>query len=221
MTAVVAMTNARVLVLNKNWVPINVLSALDAINKVFKGRALIVDVDTYGTYDFESWVMNWTDAVQTAKIASDQAIKIQGEMWLKLPEVIVCTEYRGFGYKVTHRKPKFSRTNIYRRDRNTCQFCGKKFPTDELTLDHVMPKSKGGQMVWENIVLACASCNNKKGDKTLREAGMKLIRQPFKPTADDLKRTPVERLLWKIGRKPPKTWEQFLGKMYWNVELKD
>jgi len=586
--------NGRVLVLNRNWVPVNVLSVLDAVSKVFKGRAMFLDLETYVTYDFENWVENWSEAVRTAKVASDQAVRVGSHSWMGLPEVIICTEYRGFGYKVSHRSPKFSRTNIYRRDRNTCfaagtmilmadgrqvpiesiavgdkvidaygnprkvvaagkkwaedvvsmkyrgsqisttvtkdhpylsstgeykpiyewevvegrqrgigdylvcprtvhyevpdvdiidvskffsgkwfryrdgrlfwskrphepgfpaflktspdlaylmglycaegsisnnnvnwslhenekdtlaadiqriieaiglnsaidtrednhgivvrtgskvlagilaqtcgigayhkhtpweligkyrkeylkglllgdgyiadkfnkvafnvasfqlvmdvqsvalgmgihatlqagerpdgrkywsavfqgdnyvrlmkevlgrdvgvadsqvsfgndefvfhklksvfdeepcvvhnieveethsyiangiavhncQFCGKKFKTDELTVDHVMPKSKGGEMTWENIVLACVSCNNKKGDKTLEQAKMKLIRKPVRPLVDDLKRSPMERLLYKVGNRPPKTWEQFLGKfmstMYWNVAL--
>ena len=218
----------RVLVLNKNWQPVNVLPVLDAVNKVFKGRAMFLDIETYGTYDFESWVENWNDAKQTAEVASTQAMRIHGNLWLHLPEVIVCTEYRGFGYKVNHRRPKFSRTNVYRRDRNTCQFCGKKFQTEDLTLDHVVPKSKGGQMTWTNIVLACTPCNNKKGNKTLAEAKLKLIRQPFQPSAEDLKRSPIERIMYKVGTKPPKIWQQFLGKMtvdkamsalYWNISL--
>lgn len=218
-------TNSRVLVLNKNWQPINVLPVLEAIHKVFKGRFDCVDIESGVTYDFESWVQNWNDATRTAKIAAEKAIHMNNGLWMVLPEVIVCKDYRGFGYRVTNRKPKFSRTNIYRRDRNTCQFCGHKFPTEELTLDHVTPKSKGGQMNWLNIVLACTTCNNKKGNKTMAEAKLKLIRKPFVPTVDDLKRSPVERLLNKIGRSMPKTWEQFLGKfmstMYWNVELND
>jgi 5-methylcytosine-specific restriction endonuclease McrA len=113
---------------------------------------------------------------------------------------------------------------------HNCQFCGKKFKTDELTMDHVIPKSKGGQMTWENIVLACNDCNNKKADRTPEQAGMKLIRKPCRPTVDALKRTPIEKLMHKVGGRLPKTWEQFLGKispedflntMYWKVELKD
>jgi hypothetical protein len=213
------MTN--VLVLNKLWVPINVVSCLRAIHKVMNGRARFLDVDTYNTYDFEGWVENWEDAIKEAKIASDKHILSGARYGFIVPEVIICTEYGGIGYKVSHRKPKFSRTNVYRRDKNTCQLCNKKFKTEDLTIDHVVPKSKGGKLEWTNVALACTSCNNKKGDKTLGEAGMKLIRKPFRPTGDDLKRSPMEALKYKIGRNPPKTWEAFLGKMYWNVELKE
>lgn len=213
---------ARVLVLNKSWIPINVIDAFEALQKVFKGRALCVDAQTFGTYDFESWVLTWDDAIRTAKIAEGQRIVKTNGMSLVLPEVIVCTEYRGFGWKVNHRrKPKFSRRNLYLRDRNTCQFCGKKFHTEDLTMDHVVPKSKGGKVCWTNIVLACTACNNRKSNLTVQAAGMRLIRQPFEPKVEDLKLNPVDRLKMKLGRVVPKNWEQFLGKMYWNVELKD
>ena len=212
--------NARVLVLNRNWCPVDVMSTYDAIAKVFAGRAKFLDVETCAVYDFEGWTENWSDAIRTAKVAADRVIGAPSFRFL-LPEVIVCSEYRGFGYRTTHRQPKFSRGNIYRRDRNTCQFCAKKLPTEELTIDHIIPKSKGGKMVWENVVLACGKCNAKKDDKLLSECGMKLIRKPFKPRVEDLKRNPVDRILFKMGRKIPKTWEAFLGKMYWMTELKE
>jgi 5-methylcytosine-specific restriction endonuclease McrA len=192
--------------------PINVIDAFEAVQKVFKGRALCVDVQTFGTYDFESWVVTWDDAIRTAKIAEGQRVVRTNGMSLVLPEVIVCTEYRGFGFKVNYRhKPKFSRRNLYLRDRNTCQFCGKRFYTEDLTMDHVIPKSKGGKVCWTNIVLACVSCNNRKSNLTLVEAEMRLIRQPFEPKVEDLKLNPVDRLRMKLGRTVPKNWEQFLG----------
>src|SRR5947208_16898797 len=76
---------------------------------------------------------------------------------------------------------KFNRRNILARDNNQCQYCGKKFPTSELSLDHVVPRSQGGASTWENIVCACVACNVKKGGRTTKEANMHLIRQPEKP----------------------------------------
>lgn len=214
----------KVLVLSKSWTPINVLNALDAIHKVINGRADCIDVESRGIYDFESWVDNWSDAKKTAQIATDRIIS-SGGFSIVIPDVIVCTEYRGFGYKMMTGEMKFSRANVYRRDRNICQFCGKKFPTEELTMDHIIPKSKGGPMSWTNIVLACTSCNHKKSNKSLKESGLKLIRKPFVPMANDLKRSPIESILHKVGNKPPKTWKQFIEKlvsnMYWQVELQE
>lgn len=217
--------SGRVLALNRNWVPINVVDVFDAMQKVFSGRALVVDSETFMTYDFSEWVENWDDAAKMAKTAENRVMR-GGRVTLVMPEVIVFKEYKGVGYKVNStRKPSFSRRNLFIRDRNTCQFCAKKFRTEELTMDHIVPRCKGGKVTWKNIVLACQSCNNKKGSKSLAESGLRLIRQPFEPREEDLKLGPVERLRMKLGRNVPKTWEQFLGKvvsdMYWNISLKE
>lgn len=94
---------------------------------------------------------------------------------------------------------RFSRLNIYARDAFTCQYCRTQFPTEELTFDHVQPRSRGGRTTWENIVTCCIPCNGQKADCTPAEAGMRLMRQPRKPrwlpaiTVDmDIRRVPVE-----------------------------
>ena len=112
------------------------------------------------------------------------------------------------------RKPKspvkFSRQNIYARDKYRCQYCGEKFSSEELTYDHVIPRSRGGKTEWENIVTCCVDCNRRKGGKTPSEAGMKLIRKPVKPNW-------VPALRITIGfREVPQSWRDYL---YWNVEL--
>ena len=197
------------------------LDVFDAMQKVFNGRAWAMDLDTGLLLDFDNWVGNWDDAAKLAKTAENRVMR-GGRVTLVMPEVIVFKEYKGVGYKVNMtRRPSFSRRNLFIRDRNTCQICGHRFKTDDLTMDHVIPKSKGGKVTWKNIVLACQSCNNRRGNKSLAEAGMKLIREPFEPRAEDLKLGPVERLRMKLGRNVPKTWEQFLGRMYWDVSLKD
>lgn len=91
------------------------------------------------------------------------------------PSVIRLASYVRF----PHKKVELSRKNIHRRDNYRCQYCGKKIAT--LTIDHVIPKSRGGTDSWDNLVTACISCNNKKGNRTPEEAGMKLISKPTKP----------------------------------------
>ena len=209
---------SRTLVLNAGWMPINVVSAYDAVCDVFTGRAKCLDTRTFVTHDFESWVQNWEDAVQEAK-QNEMRVVSTGSLSLVLPEVVVLVDYKGLGSKVNHRRPKFSRTNIYRRDKNTCQYCGHKFKTEDLELEHVIPKSQGGMATWKNIVLACTPCNRRKDNETPKQAGMKLIREPVVPKASELGSNPLERLRKKVGSKPLGTWEQFLGKMYWEVEL--
>jgi 5-methylcytosine-specific restriction endonuclease McrA len=92
----------------------------------------------------------------------------------KVPSVIRLLAYR----HIPQQSRALSRKNILLRDRNTCQFCGTIFPSGELTLDHVMPRSRGGRSSWENLVACCYRCNNRKGDRTPEEAGLKLARRP-------------------------------------------
>lgn len=217
--------SGRVLVLNKNWIPIDVRDVFEAVHMVAKDepRARIVDPETYATYDFESWVETWEDAVRTAKISEDKTF-VGSCFAFRIPEVIVLNHYGGFGegeQQSMNKVPKFTRRNIYIRDKNVCQYCGKKFSIDDLNLDHVIPRSRGGQMTWRNIVLSCISCNDKKRDRTPAEAGMGLIRRPGVPDPSTLKRPWGYRLRKKLGRAVPRTWEQFLGKMYWDVGLKE
>lgn len=107
---------------------------------------------------------------------------------------------------------KFSRQNIYARDRNTCQYCGCRYPSEDLTYDHVLPKSRGGKTVWGNIVTCCVNCNRRKGGRTPEEASMKLVRKPTRPSW-------VPALRITIGfHRVPETWRDYL---YWTVELTD
>ncbi len=93
----------------------------------------------------------------------------------EIPSIIRLKNY----VKVPHRKVALSRVNIFRRDGERCVYCGT---TKNLTLDHVIPRSKGGVDSWENLVTACHSCNSKKGNRTPEEAGMPLLQKPFKPS---------------------------------------
>lgn len=104
----------------------------------------------------------------------------------------------------------FTRANIYRRDDHTCQYCGSKFASEDLTFDHVIPQAQGGRRGWDNIATSCVPCNRRKGARTPHEAGMRLLRQPRKPAP-----SPVFRVT--IGlRKTPDSWRDYL---YWNAAL--
>ena len=117
--------------------------------------------------------------------------------------------YDGF----PQRTVAFSRRNLYRRDRFRCQYCGCKPGTEELTIDHVIPRSRGGRSNWQNCVLACVECNKRKSNRLPHEAGIHLRRPPQVP-----------RWSWDvevaIGHRKS-SWEQFLADRYWNVELQD
>jgi 5-methylcytosine-specific restriction endonuclease McrA len=91
------------------------------------------------------------------------------------PSIIRLKQYASFPY----RKVMLSRANVHRRDGGLCQYCGKR---DRLTIDHIMPKSRGGRDTWDNLASACVLCNNRKGDRTPEEAEMSLMRKPFRPS---------------------------------------
>jgi 5-methylcytosine-specific restriction endonuclease McrA len=97
---------------------------------------------------------------------------------LRVPAVVRLRKaYRRFAKPV-----KFSRVNIYARDGHRCQYCGTVCAIDDLTYDHVIPRSRGGKTCWENIVSACYACNRRKANRTPAEAGMKLLATPVRPT---------------------------------------
>lgn len=107
---------------------------------------------------------------------------------------------------------KFSRINIYARDRYRCQYCGRTLPIADLTYDHVIPRARGGKTEWENIVAACVPCNARKSDRTPAEAGMRLIKQPIRPTW-------VPAMTLRINtRAVPDAWRDYL---YWTGELQE
>ncbi|PIB36129.1 HNH endonuclease [Reichenbachiella sp. 5M10] len=91
------------------------------------------------------------------------------------PTVIKINRY----IHVPFRGVVLTRQNLFKRDQNMCQYCGVK---EDLTIDHLIPRSKGGKSVWNNLVTACQSCNSKKGDRNLEHTGMKLNKQPFRPS---------------------------------------
>lgn len=192
----------KVLVLNRSWVAVNVATVRRALTLVFEDVARIVAPQDYSTYDFAAWVA----ASQAAK---EEARRIHSATFsLCVPEVIVLNGFNGrFSKEV-----RFSRRNIFERDDNTCQYCGRKYDRHELTLDHVVPRSRGGSSTWTNIVLACLKCNMRKGDRMLYELHMKLLRKPVKPQW-------ATRVGVKLGRSWKPSWERFLEEAYWDVEL--
>ena len=123
---------------------------------------------------------------------------------MKLPSVIALKTYIR-----PQSNPNFTRFNVFLRDKFSCQYCGSK---NELTFDHLLPRSKGGKTNWDNVVTACSSCNVKKGGRLLTDSGMKLNHQPFQPTTEDLH---------KNGRNFPPNFlhESWMDYLYWDVEL--
>lgn len=142
----------KVLLLDSHNHPINICSWKRALILLLKGKA------------------------ENARMLNDidSMIKIDNTL---IPCVIKLT----YELAVPYKELPFCRENILVRDNFVCQYCGKKFPAEELTLDHVYPKSRFGPDIWENIVACCKECNQKKADRTPKEARMKLLRRPYRP----------------------------------------
>lgn len=163
------MTNSSVLVLNKSWMAVNLSSVRRAISLVYRDLAKVVSTDDYATYSFEDWLK----VPGNGKHSYIRTINFE----FRVPEVIVLTLYGG----VPRKDIVLTRKAIFERDNNTCQYCGRKTRKERLTIDHVIPKSRGGGEEWNNLVLACLECNARKRNKVPEEAGMKLLRKPKKP----------------------------------------
>jgi len=199
------MLDAHVLVLNKSWIAINVASARRALALLYQGHARVVHPEDYSILDFDAWCTYSRKASMKNK---DVPMVRTPSQVIVIPEVVVLTAFNGF---IRH-EIRFSRSNIFTRDKHQCQYCGSLPEKKELTLDHVMPRSRGGGDSWENLVLACARCNVKKSDRTPEEANMRLLNKPRAP-----------RWLPQFGmtvRKQEKhSWQRFVDASCWVTEV--
>lgn len=195
------MAEPAVLVLNNLYQAVQVTGVRRAFRLFCAGRARAVERD-FSTYDFD----NWCDLPPEV---GDDVIRTPRKT-IRIPRVIQLLHYD----RLPRRDVRFTRRNIFFRDRNRCQYCGRSFVQRDLNLDHVVPLSRGGVSSWENVVCACIRCNSRKGNRTPAEAGMTLVRAPKRPGAH-----PVLRSGWLGPRY--EEWRTFLDEAYWNVELEE
>ena len=198
------MLDSNVLVLNRNYQPVNVTTARRAFSLMYTGAAKAIDTE-YKTFDFESW------SALSAEMGDDVVQTVSRA--IKIPRVIILQVFDRFPTS----RVRFSRQNVYLRDNLSCQYCGRKQPRCGLNLDHVVPRAQGGRTSWENVVCCCIPCNIKKGGRTPEQAGMRLKKRPVRP-----KWSPFTRPL--NGRRPHEAWRPFLNladASYWNTELQD
>lgn len=186
------------LILNRFFQAIQVTTVKRAMSLLYSGRVRAVAAD-YTTYDFD----NWCDIPAQPE---DELVHTPGAA-IVVPRVVQLLRFD----KVPRQEVRFSRANIYTRDKNRCQYCGKRFSSAELSLDHVVPTSRGGKSSWENVVCACLKCNVKKGNRLPSECGMELRKRPARP-----KWHPLHRF---EGKRFPEVWKNFLDVAYWNVPL--
>ena len=192
----------KVLVLNRSYFPVHVTSVRRAFSLLYQGVAKVVDKQ-YRTFDYASWSALSASVHEETIGVIDRVIRV--------PRVILLVSYD----RVPRRRVRFSRFNVFARDKNKCQYCGRRFSRHELNLDHVIPRSQNGLSSWGNIVCSCFSCNRKKGGRLPEEAGMKLIKKPLQPEW-----TPF--MLETFSFKRYQEWLPFLNEVdaaYWNTEL--
>jgi len=186
------------LILNRNWQPVNVATVARALVLLWNEAARVVDPDDFRLYSWADWARLCPQEGE-ACIRSVRAA-------LRVPEVIVLVQYN----RLPNSAVSFSRRNVFKRDHWTCQYCGRQPGGEELTIDHVVPRSQGGVSTWENCVLACVDCNKRKADRTPAQAGLKLRRTPVRPTWKPLYARSSVRMA---------SWSKFVSEAYWNVPL--
>ncbi|NIS73858.1 MAG: HNH endonuclease [Deltaproteobacteria bacterium] len=196
------MINSSVLVLNRSFYPVHVTTVRRAFCLLYSGIAKVVDAQ-YNLFDFKSWT-------EISLSLSDEVIGTVDRL-IKVPRVIIILTFDRF----PKRGVRFNRYNIFTRDRDTCQYCGEHFPRGELSLDHVVPISRGGRTTWSNVICSCVECNKRKGGRLPKEAGMKLRKKPVKPAWNPEFSVSFRYTVYK-------EWIPFLNIVdftYWNLEL--
>ena len=194
------MLNQSVLVLNRSWLAVHVCDVRRALTLVVLGLARVV-TEEFETHDFQSWQ-------ELSRYAESNYLHTP-RFKLLITEIIVLTHYNA----VPPRRVKFSRRNIFERDRYACQYCGRAPSRSELSIDHVVPRSRGGTTTWTNVLLACTECNARKRDLLQHEAGMRPRRRPQEPP-------------WRPGAgfriaTHRRSWQRFVDTAYWDLKLEE
>ena len=186
------------LVLNRNWQAVNIASVARALTLVWNDNAKIVDASDFQLY-------NWADWARLEPLDGMPFIRAVSQR-LRVPEIVTLTSFD----RLPSSHVTFSRRNIFKRDRFTCQYCGRQPAQDELTIDHVVPRSQNGQSTWDNCVLACLDCNHRKADRTPQQAKLRLRKTPSRPNWNPM----YSRHKLRI-----KSWGKFVSEAYWSVDL--
>jgi len=201
---------ANVLVLNRFYQAIRIVNVKRAFSMLCREMAEVVHIETdaagqsrWQNFNFEGWREISQLKAEFEPHEHDWIRTVRFS--IAVPRIIRLLAYD----KLPRQDVKFNRRNIYARDSNRCQYCGKRMPTTELSLDHVVPRSQGGKASWENIVCCCV----KKGGRTPEQAHLHLITKPVKP-----RRSPVINI--RLADARYSSWKQFLDTAYWTVELK-
>jgi len=191
------------LVLNKGWSPIAVATVRRSVVMVSVDSARFMDSNTYSLHSLDEWL-------ELDIPEGNDFIVLSCDKKMRVPEIVVTANYD----KYPEREVKLTRRNLMVRDRFTCMYTGKKVSAKEATIDHIHPQSRGGRTTWENVVISSGDANRKKADRTLKEAGMKLLTVPKKPEWN-----PIYSRFARMSSTSslPASWQKFLPKK-WNID---
>ena len=200
-----------VLVLNRLWQAVNVIAARRAFILLAREDAQVVHHDEL-LDDFRMFsLMDWADfSRENPPLVAREGVHTVRQT-IRLPRVILLTMFD----RMPCKELKLTRNNVFERDKNRCQYCGRTFPREELNLDHVIPRHQGGKTTWENIVCSCIPCNTHKANRLPHEAHLRLICKPSRPKWRPI----ISTMLDRQPHHP--AWRHFLDVAYWNVELEE
>ena len=195
-----------VLVLNRLYMAVHMVNVRRAFGLLCRELAEVIHLEDgkFATYSFDSW-REISELRAEVKQPHDDWIRAVN-FEIQVPRVIRLLSFD----RLPKQKLHLNRRNVLARDGHVCQYCGQHFPTHSLSIDHVVPRSRGGETTWENVICACLACNVKKGGRTPREAHMKLVQPPQRP-----KRNPL--LLQKLNNPKYECWRTWLDSVYWDV----
>lgn len=200
--------------LNAHYMALRVVSVRRAFTLLFKrdhARRPLVEVvswerDQYVSYTFDDWAEFSVIKRQLGANGDDWVRTVRYD--LAVPRIIRVLSFT----RIPKREVKFNRRSVFARDNHTCQYCGHRFGASHLSLDHVIPRSRGGATSWDNIVCACRKCNVRKGGRTPAEANVRLIRHPLKP-----RRNPAVAV--KLSNDRYESWKHFLDAANWDIDF--
>ena len=199
-----------VLVLNRLYMAVHVVGVRRAVGLLYKELAEVIHQEngSFSNHSFQSWREVSQSRCETKGPYDDWIRSVNFE--IQVPRVIRLLEYD----RVPKQRLHLNRRNVLARDGHACQYCGRHFPNHQLSLDHVVPRSRGGTSTWENVVCACLQCNIRKGGRTPKEARMTLVRRPFRPVRNPL-------LLMKLSNPRYAIWQAWLEGVHWEIDARD
>jgi 5-methylcytosine-specific restriction endonuclease McrA len=205
-----AALSASVLVLNRLYMAVHIINIRRAFCLLYRDLAEVIHYEEghFTNYSFETWLELSNLHVDCKQSHEDWIRGVNFE--ILAPRVIRLMDFD----RVPKQHLHLNRRTILARDEHICQYCGRHYPTSQLSIDHVIPRSRGGGMTWENVVCACLACNTKKGGHTPHEARMKLVRHPKRPNHNPM-------LVQKLSNPKYEIWRTWLNGVFWDIGTKE